>query len=299
MAVQGWPGTASGRRDRPAVGPVAAVLLAAALGWAYAPNWYELGRRWWHDENYSYGFFVPPIALAILGRRRAALDGRRLAPSWWGTAALAAVLALRGLLYEANERWWETATIPLAVAGLAWALGGRHLLGWSLPAVGFLAFMLPLPPRVNALLARPLQRLATLGSAALLQALGVPVLAEGNVILVGDHPLEVARACNGLSMLLSFVTLITAVAILVPRPPWQRLVLLASAVPIALASNILRIAATAWCYHQLGPQRGHSLAHDLAGWLMMPVALALVLLELGLLSRLVVDPDGPAPQPSA
>ena len=64
--------------------------------------------------------------------------------------------------------------------------------------------------------------------------------------------------------------------------------LLASIVPIALASNILRITATAWCYHLFGAEVGGHFAHDAAGWLMMPVALILVGLELGLLSWLIV-----------
>jgi exosortase/archaeosortase family protein len=110
-----------------------------------------------------------------------------------------------------------------------------------------------------------------------------------NVIVIGSTPLEVARACNGLSMLLSFVTLIAAVVILVPRPALERVILMCSAVPIALVSNILRIAATALCYHHLGQEAGERVAHDLAGWAMMPVALVLVWLELLVLSWLFVD----------
>ena len=90
-------------------------------------------------------------------------------------------------------------------------------------------------------------------------------------------------------MLLSFVTLITAMVILVHRPLWERVVLLASAIPIALVSNIIRITATAWCYHRFGHETGEKLAHDCAGWAMMPIALVLVWLELRLMSWLVVE----------
>ena len=159
-----------------------------------------------------------------------------------------AVLAMRYPLYERNEQYVETATIPLAVAGLLLAFGGWHLLRVALPAVVFLFFMLPLPPSINQWLAGPLQKLATDGSVMMLQILGMPVLAEGNVILIGDNQLEVARACNGLSMLLSFVVMITAAAILLDRSIIERVVLLLSVVPIALASNIIRITATAVAY---------------------------------------------------
>ncbi len=131
--------------------------------------------------------------------------------------------------------------------------------------------------------------MATLGSVALLQLFGLPVMAEGNVIIIGATPLEVARACNGLSMLLSFVTLIAATVILVQRPALERAILLLSAIPIALVSNILRISATALCYHRLGQATGDKVAHDLAGWMMMPLALFLVWLELRVLSWIFVE----------
>ena len=191
--------------------------------------------------------------------------------------------------------WLEQATIPALAGALALAFGGRRLLWWALPGVVFLLFLLPLPPRINVIMAGPLQTMATAASTAVLQATGLPVLAEGHVIYVGTQPLEVARACNGLSMLLSFVTLITACAILMrDYPAWQRVALLLSTVPIALIANILRIALTAWAYHLFGAEWGDKIAHDTAGWLMMPIALAMVYIEMTILSWLVVEDLAPA-----
>jgi exosortase len=281
---------------RPAL--AAAGLVALALVASYAPNILDLAKTWNADPNYSHGFLVAPIALAILWQRRGELDPARLRPNVLGWAVVLAVLAGRIWLFGANELWLENATIPLTVAGLVLAFGGWHLLRWSAPAVAFLWLMLPLPPRINIMLAGPLQWLATWGSTALLQTTNLPVLADGNVIIVGGERLEVEKACNGLSMLLSFVTLITATVIMIrTRPRWERIVLLLSTIPIALISNILRIAATAWCYHKFGHAIGEKIVHDTAGWAMMPIALALVFLELKLLSWLVVEEEvrtGPA-----
>src|SRR5262249_10820795 len=143
---------------------------------------------------------------------------------------------------------------------------------------------------------------ATQASCGLLQFLGLPAIAEGNIISVGGGRLEVARACNGLSMLMSFVTLITATVILVQRSIWERLALLAAAIPIALVTNVLRITTTAVCFHWFGTDEltilpGIKLPHDWAGYLMMPAALVMVVLMLGLMSWLIVEVDerrGPA-----
>ena len=298
--------------DAPRGGPTlraadasAALLLAAAVGWAYWPSLVDLSSVWNDDPSYTHGWLILPIALGFLWHRWDRLDLAGLAPNPWGWAALAAVLAGRSLLYHYGELWVESATLPLAVGATALALGGWRLLRWAAPSVAYLWFMLPLPPSLNATLAAQLQMLATLGSTSLLQALGLPALAEGNVIYIGTHQLEVEKACSGLSMLMTFAALIAATTILIERPIWEKLVLLASAVPIALVSNIVRIVLTAWAYHKIGPEglvlprsldpKGAwtvgKLSHDTAGWAMMPIALVLVWIELRLMAWLVVEEE--------
>jgi exosortase/archaeosortase family protein len=107
------------------------------------------------------------------------------------------------------------------------------------------------------------------------------------VIVVGGERLEVARACNGLSMLLSFATLVAAMVVLVRRPIRERVALLLSIVPVALLCNVLRIVATAWATHLAG--HPVEAAHDWAGLAMMPVALGLLWLEVRVLSWVVVE----------
>lgn len=273
-------------------------LVAGVLGRSFAPSISELIDQWNRDPNHSYGFLVVPIALVIFWDRRGLLDKAKLEPSWWGLLPLLGLLGLRILLFEWNERYVETAMLPLVVAAVVLALGGWHLVRVAWPSIVFLFFMLPLPPSLNFFLASPLQRVATIGSVMTLQLMGLPVLAEGNVIVVGAEQLEVARACNGLSMLLTFITLITATVILIRRPLWERALLLASAIPIALVSNIIRITATAWCYHEFGHEAGEKIAHDWAGYAMMPIALGLVFLEVRLISWLVVEVEPAAPRSS-
>lgn len=166
------------------------------------------------------------------------------------------VLASRAYFYERGNDWTETATLLPVVACLTLAAGGWPLLRTAWPAIAFLVFLLPLPTGINSILSQPLQRLATTGTIALLKLSGLWALAEGNVIVVGSDTLEVAAACNGLSMLMCLAATVAAMTLLIQMGLWKRLVLLASIVPIALASNILRITATAWCYHLFGAEVG-------------------------------------------
>jgi exosortase len=200
-------------------------------------------------------------------------------------------LVARAYFYERNARWSETATLLPVIFGLGLARLGVPMMRRLWPGFAFLLFLLPLPNALNSALSQPLQRLGTVCACFVLKLSGLWVMPEGNVILVGSDKLEVAAACNGLSMLMSLAATVAAAASVFPMASYKRIVLLLSIVPIALASNVLRIAATAWCYHQFGAEVGSKYAHDAAGYLMMPVAIALVLLELSVLSWLIVETE--------
>jgi exosortase len=262
--------------------PAAAALVGLALAAAYAPNLADLATTWWAEPNYTYGFLIIPIALAIAWQRRRELDPAKLAPSAVGWVVLVAVLVARTALYERAEEWAENATLLLAAAALALAM---------------LVLMLPLPNALNSLMAGPLQTLAAISSEKVLQAMGLPVLRQGNTLVVVTVPLEVARACNGLSMLLTFVTLMVATVLTVDRerPMPERIALLLSAIPIALIANIIRIIATAWAYHLFGPIFGEKVAHTTAGFAMMPIGLVLVWLELRAFDWLIVEQSDAGP----
>lgn len=285
--------------DTPTV--VVSIVVALVMVASYLPNFLGLMDKWSKDPNYSHGFFVIPIALYILWERRESLDLSRIKPNWFFFIPLLFMLWTRIPLHQRNLMWVEEMTIPATIGALALAVGGWHFFLWSLPATLFLGFMIPLPPIINAILSTPLQSMATNGSVFLLQATGMPAINEGNVILVGDgKPLEVARACNGLSMLLSFATLITATAILCKRPLLDKVILMLSIVPIAIFSNIIRITLTAFFFQMpefvekfskiLGWEPD-DFTHDGAGYLMMPLALVLIFIELKALDFLLVPDD--------
>ena len=286
--------------------------VTLVLGLAYAPNFRALFSKWSDDPSYSHGYLVIPIALVILwqrlsdpkpessktsSRERPAnpgwqpLSGTHLASfssatpaPWWGWIFLIAVLAMRAVAYERSFEWVETATILPVVVGLTWTLGGWPLLRRVWPAIVFLVFMLPLPQSIDNSITLPLQGLAASGSCFLLQMSGLWAVQDGNVIRLstpGDVivPLDVAIACSGLKMLMMLTATIVATIVLISLPTWKRICLLLSVVPIALFSNMIRIVATGWCYYRITGPSSKEWAHDISGWLMMPLALVLVALE--------------------
>jgi exosortase len=289
-------------RFRPVFHRAAATLLvlgACAL-WASWSVLAEMGRRWEVDPTYAHGYIVPVVALAILWARRARMPAASSRPGWWGLGliALGSAMQILGAFYYV--RWLCGAAILAYLGGMAALVGGWPALRWAAPGIGFLAFMIPLPYRVDVLLRHPLQRISALSSGCALQMLGLPAVVEGNVIALNDVELDVVDACSGLKMFILFLCLSTALALLVRRGPVERLLIVLSAAPIAIVCNVARITATGVMHELAGARWAELVFHDLAGWLMMPLALGLLWCELRLLSLIVVvdEPARVAPRPA-
>lgn len=265
------------------------VALSGALAWVFWPSFVTMHESWATDSRYSHGYLVPLFSAYLFWSRRDSAAAA-LRPSWWGMPVLALGLAARFAGTVLYFDWLAAAALLPCLAGLALLLGGGPLLRRTWPALAFLLFMIPLPFKLEIALGQPLQWLATVTSTYVLQTLGFVVVAEGNTIRMGDIRLGVVEACSGLSMLMIFFALATAAAVVVKRRLVDRLLICISAIPIAVAANITRIIVTGVLHKLVSSRVADIVFHDLAGWLMMPLALGLLWVELRLLDWLLLEP---------
>jgi exosortase len=268
----------------------AVAVGAAALGalvWAYWPVLRQLIREWNHDENYSVGMLVPFAAVYLVWHERERLKRCDFRPCWWGLGIILVAQAGRffGLLFlfESAERYAMVLTLVGCVLLLCgWQVFRR--LGW---VMAFLFLMVPFPGRVHNLISGPLQTHATTGAVFALEVAGETVARAGNVMNVNGTEVAVAEACSGLRMLTAFIVVSAFMAYMVKRPRWQKAVLLASSVPIAIFSNIFRLFVTAEAFAHVSQSAGEAF-HDAAGLAMMPPAVVLLVGELWIMKRLVI-----------
>jgi exosortase len=267
---------------------VALLIPLACLVWAFWTTFADLALAWKIYPQYSHGWLVPVFAAVLLYHRRDRLDLSAFSPSLWGVPVLALGVGLRLVGAYYYYVWLDPISLVPMVLGVGLLVGGRAFGRWAWPAVLFLTFMIPLPDRVAIALSGPLQHLATVVSTFVMQVIGLPALAEGNKILLNEHEINIVEACSGLSMLFVFVALAAAMAIVVTRPLTDRIILLVSSVPIAVVANIARITVTGVLYDTVSGETAYTFYHDVAGLLMMPLALGMLWLELKLLDRLFV-----------
>jgi exosortase len=269
-----------------------AVVLLLTVIWSYwTPTIAELWTIWLRSDEYSSGMLVPIIAAYIVWLRRKDIMACPIGPSIWGLFALLGAHALRffGLFFMYGSA--ERISLVLTIAALVLLLFGWKLF-WKMSSVlAFLFLMLPLPNRLQTAVTLPLQDWATASAVFCLETLGYGVAREGNVINLAGTRVAVVEACNGLRMVTAFFVISGLVVLLVQRRWWEKLLILASAIPIALICNTLRLAITAIAFTKLDSQRWEGAFHDYGGLAMMPLALGIVVFELWLLSNIVIETE--------
>jgi exosortase len=114
----------------------------------------------------------------------------------------------------------------------------------------------------------------------------VPALREGNIIHLADNQLFVAEACSGLRSLMALGTLGIVFAYFFRKNPVERMILVASTIPIAIAVNAFRVALTGYLTFRYGEEAAQGAVHQLEGFFTFGLALAVLMLEAWLLSLL-------------
>ena len=238
----------------------------------------KLVQDWATDDNYSHGFLIVPISLYLAWERRDRLLRTPLAPSSLGLIVLVGgiVLLVAGVL-GAELFVTRIALLAVLTGGILYIFGWVHLRLLAFP-LALLLLMIPIPAIIFNQVAFPLQLLASRFAAGVLSLWGIPVLREGNVIMLAHTTLEVAEACSGIRSLMSLVTLGILLGYFTESRSWVRWVLGLVTIPTAILANGLRVAGTGILAHYWGAEVAEGFFHTFSGWLIFGFAFGMVLL---------------------
>lgn len=273
-------------------------VIAALLALVYFDSLrYTIGGRWIHDANWSHGWLIPLFSIYFLWTRREAILTTEVRPNLWGAVILLAALgSYFYFLWPLPMGYPRALSLVGALVGLVLLLGGWKMLKLTWFPIAFLLLAIPLPQRLYVALTMPQQKLASM-AAAMIMPLVTPGLytdASGVVIdyIMPGRPsgqLNVEEACSGMRSMMAIVTLGVAMAYLGDKPLWQRLVLLATCVPIAIFCNMIRVTMTGLFFIHGYEGLAKGTPHQLLGLAMLGLALGLYSLIGWVLARLFVE----------
>jgi exosortase D (VPLPA-CTERM-specific) len=245
----------------------------------------DLVGRWYKQEEYSHGFFLPLISLFLLWHRREVLVQSRGAPSAWGLVALAAAAGLL-VLGEVTAIFIAIQVgFLVALVGLVLCYGGVSLMRVTLLPIAFLLFAIPLPYFIDSQLSWRLQLISSNLGVGFLRLMGYAVFLEGNVIDLGSYKLQVVEACSGLRYLYPLMSLGFLMAYMYPAALRWRVLLFVSTVPITVLTNSARIAMVGVLVERWGSGMADGFLHYFEGWIIFIVCQLIMMFEIWLIER--------------
>jgi exosortase len=277
---------------------VLALLVTLLNSWQFQGLW----TKWVDDANWSHGPLIPLFSAFLLYNRRHELMAAPRRICWLGLPLF--LLALVGTflaVYPYKVRYAQNLGMIGIIFGVVLFLGGPRIIRITWLPILFLAFAMPIPDRIYNRIALPLQNLAAASARVILQIFGTEITSSHSMMSVVSvsgvrHPLAVEEACSGVRSLVAYVALGVAWAYLAERPIWQRVVVVAMAVPIAILTNILRVTITSMMFVVDKPELGMDFMHEFTGMLMLIPAFLMFWGLTRLMDALVIEeedePDG-------
>jgi exosortase len=236
-------------------------LLSTLVVIMYAPVLGSLARQWWEDPNYGHGAFVPVFAAYVLWCARDRWRALPHHPSNFGFAIMLFAIGLRVLGTLGAELFMARLSLLILISGIVIFLAGFKALRAIAFPIGYLVFMIPLPAIVYYQLTLPLQLWASQLGASGLVAVGIHTVREGNLLILPNCTLNVVEACSGIRSLLSLLAAVVAYGYLAEPSLWKRAALAVASIPIAIATNGLRLVATGALSFHFGPSVDSGLVH--------------------------------------
>jgi len=268
-------------------------ILVPLLIAVYAGILPSLVVDWGEDPNYSHGFLVPLISGWFVWQRRLELKAAAIRPANAGLAVIFGSLALLVVGTAGTEYFTMRSSLVFLLAGIVLYLFGWAVLKILALPIGFLLFMVPLPYIVYDAAAFPLKLFISKVSVFVLKAMGVIVWREGNIIMFPETILEVADACSGLRSLMSLAALAVALAFLSQKTAIKRTLLILSALPIAIFTNMLRVIATGFLAQYYGAAAAEGFFHEFAGMAVFVLAMVLLFVTGAVLRKFgTMDKEG-------
>jgi exosortase len=271
------------------------IAIATALAFVYFTVLVKLGSDWWHDENYSHGLLIPFVIAFIIWQERDRFANVRAQPAvWLGAIGVAVSTLMLWAGTAGSELFVQRFSLVLMLASVIVYFFGVRLMRFVAVPLFLLLLAIPIPQIIFNKIAFPLQLFASRCAVAAMSFFSIPVLRQGNVIelmpLGATEPkkLAVVEACSGIRSLMTLVTLAVIYAFFTtPKSPDARrfaivrsVILVLSAVPIAILTNGVRVSGTGVLAHYYGTRVADGFFHSFSGWVVY-IAAALLLFATG------------------
>ena len=231
----------------------------------------------WNKENdYSHGYLIGPMILALLVWRfwKDVPGPRDPATAKFGLGVFLLGIVLWILAYRVLQWRIAIGSLCMVVWGAMW-----YTLGWraakpSLWPVMLLLLAVPLPGLIQA--TNELQVISTKLGYYGSKVFGVDCLQSGTNIqstVAGKWGFDIAGGCSGVRSLMAMILIASVYIYVIDLPLWRKALVFCAALPLAIFVNAIRIVTILVLAEYVSKDFASGIYHDYASFFIFPLGL--------------------------
>ena len=224
------------------------------------------------EGDYSHGLLIPIAALYFAWIKREELKKITVKGTYLGIVLIAVGLFLHAFGILIKFYFASAVSLILVIFGIILFMLGKEYLRKLLFPVLYLIFMIPLPLVMISNVSFRMKIFASQMATKLLNHIGIIAVRDGSIIKTMHSFIDVGEPCSGLRSLIALTAFGAAFAYLTKHALWKKWCLFLSAIPVAVFSNVIRIAFLGWVSEVYGMEAAHGWVHDFSGFFMFFVA---------------------------
>lgn len=242
---------------------------------AYIPTLRWMFDRWGAPESYyGHGFLIPFVSLYVVWQRRELLKKTKISGEITGLVIVAVGLFIHILCALLKVYFISGFSLIFVLYGLVLFFFGKEMVRNLMFPIFFLLAMIPLPLVLIGNLTVKLKLFAAQSSTVILNKIGFPSIRDGSIISMPNSFIAIEAPCSGLRSLIALLTLGLLFAFAMKISYAKKALLLLSAIPIAIAANMVRIILLATINDLYGEKVAMGFFHDFSGFLVFAFAFA-------------------------
>lgn len=247
----------------------------------YCPVFWQLYRQRWETIDYTHAYFILPISLWLVWRKRSALrelmQSAKLKSGFLGLPIL--ILSILMFIFGWRQDYLFISTLSLipTLYGLAIYLYGTPMAKSLTFPILYLLLLVPPPLGVLDNVTLPMRHGISVLTEIILKTFHYPITREGLLLSIGGHQIYMGAACSGFRSLITMISLGLVYGYVNKGGLKKKTILISSTVPLALIGNLIRVIAMCLVTFYFGESIGHKF-HDVSGFVIF------IVLIIGLIS---------------
>jgi exosortase len=251
-------------------------IIWLLTGVLYSPIFYQLYQSRWESIDYTHAYFILPVSVWLVWRKRAVLlrhsersfqgrlpAGRQEAKNLISFFSI--FLLLLGILmfifgWRQDYLFISTLSLIPLLYGLIIYLYGTNIAKTLSFPILYLLLLVPPPLGVLDSITLPMRYGISILTEIIIKSLGLPIIRDGLLLSIGGHEIYMGAPCSGFRSLITMISLGLAYIYINKNSLKNKAILLFSIIPIALLGNLFRVIAiclVTFCYGEAIGKKFH------------------------------------------